>query len=86
MDTQDQAELRAKLIQITADIGIKAKIISKKAGINQSKLSRFKTGQISLSTQDMGTLDMDGRSLLRFSSCARSKMSWVMMAGWEYLM
>ncbi len=56
MDTQDQAELRAKLIEITANIGIKAKIISKKVGINQSKLSRFKTGQVSLSTQDIEKL------------------------------
>lgn len=53
----DQGQLRKRLIYATNDVGLKAKQIAKITGIDESCLSRFKTGKAMLYLSDAQKLD-----------------------------
>ena len=53
----DQSRLRKRLIYAIETVGLKAKSISKITGVDESSLSRFKTGKAMLYLSDAQRLD-----------------------------
>lgn len=53
----DQKQLRKRLIYAINNVGLKAKSISKVTGVDESSLSRFKTGKAMLYLSDAQKLD-----------------------------